>query len=206
VSHLHRCSFSFRHGRVSHSIKAYTGLFTLLTDILLPPAPLPLDTLCYPARTSPLTMILVRELCGLGLLHLQGQARKRRNLSEGNRQKKAKIVYQEAMKQEFDPFQDFRTKVDQILRCPDKKALVSAFRNLAEGEQVVVSKMTISRLAGLGEQQPDEQDRPNTNYRQAMTGILEWGLRAFPVDPEESGIELWLIMATLDGSAGYNQG
>jgi hypothetical protein len=118
-------------------------------------------------------------------------------LSEGNRQKAAKI---EAMKPEFDPFQDFRTKVHQILQCPDRIAVISALRNLAEGQHAVISE------AGLGGQQSDAQDRPNIHYRQAMTDILEWGLKEFPVDPEESGIELWLVMGTLDGSTGYNQG
>lgn len=106
------------------------------------------------------------------------------------------------MKPEFDPFQDFRTKVHQILQCPDRIAVVSALKNLAEGEHAVISEVTINRLTGLGEQ----RDRPNIHYRQAMTGILEWGLKEFPVDPEENGIELWLAMGMLDGSTGYNQG
>jgi hypothetical protein len=110
------------------------------------------------------------------------------------------------MKPEFDPFQDFRTKVHQILQCPDRIAVVSALKNLAEGEHAVISEVTINRLTGLGEQQSNAQDRPNIHYRQAMTGILEWGLKEFPVDPEENGIELWLAMGMLDGSTGYNQG
>ncbi|KAL1970737.1 hypothetical protein VTN77DRAFT_2571 [Rasamsonia byssochlamydoides] len=103
-----------------------------------------------------------------------------------------------------DTLEEFSLKVHEVLKCPDHGVILHALRDLAEGKRATLLEGTVVEpLSGLGQQVRGND--PEGNYRKAMTALLSWGVRSFPVQPSHTRPNLWTSMAILDGPKGYNQ-
>jgi hypothetical protein len=107
------------------------------------------------------------------------------------------------MNQSSDIFVDFSAKIRRVLECPDRDVVLSALRDLAEGRAASMSGIVVDSLSGLGQQTSGNVS--NSNYREAMTTLLTWGMRSFLVQPSLNARHLWTSMAILDGPRGYAQ-
>ena len=107
------------------------------------------------------------------------------------------------MNQSSDIFVDFSAKIWRVLECPHRDVVLGALRDLAEGRAATISGTVVDSLSGLGQQ--TSGNALNSNYREAMTTLLTWGMRKFLLVPSLSAEELWTTMSILDGPGGYNQ-
>jgi hypothetical protein len=107
------------------------------------------------------------------------------------------------MNQSSDIFVDFSAKIRAVLECPRRDVVLGALRDLAEGRAASMSGTVVDSLSGLGQQ--ISGNASNSNYREAMTTLLTWGMRKFLILPSLNAEELWTTMSILDGTSGYNQ-
>jgi hypothetical protein len=107
------------------------------------------------------------------------------------------------MNQSSDIFVEFSAKIQRVLECPDRDIVLHALRDLAEGRAASVSGIVIDSLSGLGQQTLGNVS--NGDYQEAMTKLLTWGLRRFPIQPSPNAKHLWTSMSILDGLKGYAQ-
>jgi hypothetical protein len=107
------------------------------------------------------------------------------------------------MSQPSDIFVEFSTKIRHVLECPERDVVLGALRDLAEGRAASMSGTVVDSLSGLGQQTSGNVS--NSNYREAMTTLLTWGMRNFLILPSLNGEHLWTSMSTLDGPRGYDQ-
>jgi len=105
------------------------------------------------------------------------------------------------MNQSSDIFVDFSAKIRRVLECPDRDVVLDALRDLAEGR--AASGIVVDSLSGLGQQTSGNVS--NSNYREAMTTLLTWGMRSFLIQPSLNAKHLWTSMTILDGPKGYAQ-
>jgi hypothetical protein len=79
---------------------------------------------------------------------------------------------------------------------------------LAEGRTAYISGTVVDSLSGLGQQTSGNISYGNvsySNYREAMTLLLTWGMRNFLILPSLNAEHLWESMSILDGPRGYDQ-
>jgi hypothetical protein len=148
-------------------------------------------------------MISTRELRSLGI-ETTGTSKRKRNRSSS---KKSKILRTNlsvpAMNQSSDIFVDFSAKIRRILDCPDRDVVLCALRDLAEGKAASISGTVVDSLSGLRQQISGNVSY--SNYREAMTMLLTWGIRNYLIEPSINAEDLWTLMSILDGPRGYNQ-
>jgi hypothetical protein len=107
------------------------------------------------------------------------------------------------MNQSSDIFVDFSAKIRRVLECPHRDVVLGALRDLAEGRAASMSGTVVDSLSGLGQQ--ISGNAWNSDYQEAMTKLLTWGLRSFPIQPSPNAKHLWTSMSILDGPKGYAQ-
>ena len=108
------------------------------------------------------------------------------------------------MNQSSDIFVDFSAKIRRVLDCPDRDVVLCALRDLAEGKTASISGTVVDSLSGLRQQISGNVSY--SNYREAMTMMLTWGIRNYLIEPSINAEDLWTSMSILDGPRGYNQG
>jgi hypothetical protein len=106
------------------------------------------------------------------------------------------------MNQSGDIFVDFSTKIQFVLECPDRDVILCALRDLAQGKATSILGTVVGSLSGLGQTSGNVS---NSDYREAMTTLLTWGVRNYLVEPAVNAMELWTSMSILDGPKGYAQ-
>jgi hypothetical protein len=107
------------------------------------------------------------------------------------------------MSQSSDIFVEFSAKIQRVLECPDRDVVLCALRDLAEGRAASVSGIVVDSLSGLGQQTSGNVS--NSDYQEAMTMLLTWGIRKYLIEPSINAEHLWTSMSILDGPRGYNQ-
>jgi hypothetical protein len=107
------------------------------------------------------------------------------------------------MNQSGDIFVEFSAKIRCILECPEREVVLKALRDLAEGRTASISGTVVDSLSGLRQQ--TSENASYSNYREAMTLLLTWGMRNFLILPSLNAEHLWESMSILDGPRGYNQ-
>jgi hypothetical protein len=107
------------------------------------------------------------------------------------------------MSQSSDIFVEFSAKIQCVLECPDRDVVLCALRDLAEGRAASVSGIVVDSLSGLSQQTSGNVS--NSNYQEAMTKLLIWGIRNFLIQPSLNAKHLWTSMTILDGPRGYAQ-
>ena len=107
------------------------------------------------------------------------------------------------MNQCSDIFVEFSAKIRRVLECPDRDVVLRAMRDLAEGREASALGPVIYPLSGLGQQK--SENVLNSDYMEAMTSLLIWGIRNFLIQPSQDGAHLWTSMSILDGPKGYGQ-
>ncbi|KAN0080989.1 hypothetical protein V8E54_004193 [Elaphomyces granulatus] len=96
-------------------------------------------------------------------------------------------------------FDEFNSTIHKVLRgYQDHDTILHTLRCLAEGKESL-----IGHLPGIGNQPC--ATTPDDKYAQAMSVLLSWAIRTFPVQPSETLDHLWTTMAIIDGPKGYNQ-
>jgi hypothetical protein len=155
-------------------------------------------------------MISDRELRSLGI-RATGKSKRKRNPSfetSGKRRKNilrtnASDLSAPAMNQSSDIFVEFSAKIRRVLECPDPEVVLRALRDLAEGRAASMLGTVVDSLSGLGQQ--TFRNVSNSDYREAMTTLLTWGMRNFLIQPSGNAMPLWTSMSMLDGPKGYAQ-
>lgn len=100
-------------------------------------------------------------------------------------------------------FDEFATKVDRVITSlVHQQVILTALRDLADGKSVRLLGTEIEPLSGIGQQAPSTT---SSRYLEAMTRLLVWGMRVFPVDTTYEEMHLWVTMGMLDEPRGYNQ-
>jgi len=149
-------------------------------------------------------MISDYELRSLGI-RTTGTSKRKRNRYPSRKRKilrtNASDLSAPAMNQSSDIFVDFSAKIRRVLECPDRDIVLDALRDLAEGR--AASGIVVDSLSGLGQQTSGNVS--NSNYREAMTTLLTWGMRSFLIQPSLNAKHLWTSMTILDGPRGYDQ-
>jgi hypothetical protein len=107
------------------------------------------------------------------------------------------------MNQPSDIFVEFSAKIRRVLECPDRDVVLRALRDLAEGRAASMLGTVVDSLSGLGQQASGSVS--NSDYREAMTTLLTWGMRNYIIEPSMSAMDLWTSMSILDGPKGYAQ-
>jgi hypothetical protein len=155
-------------------------------------------------------MISHRELHSLGIRTNGTSKRKRNRPSEKSNKRRNKIprinasdLSAPAMNPSSDIFVEFSAKIRLVLECPDRDVILHALRDLAEGRAASMLGTVVDPLSGLGQQTSGNVS--NSNYREAMTTLLTWGVRNYLVEPSINAIDLWTSMSILDGPKGYAQ-
>ena len=107
------------------------------------------------------------------------------------------------MNQSSGIFVDFSAKIRRVLECPDPDVVLRTLRDLAEGRAASMLGTEVDSLSGLGQQTFGNVS--NSDYREAMTTVLTWGMRNFLIQPSHNAMHLWTSMTILDGPKGYAQ-
>ena len=107
------------------------------------------------------------------------------------------------MNQSNDIFVEFSAKIRRVLECPDRDVVLRALRDLAEGRAASMLGTVVDSLSGLGQQ--TSGNASNSDYREAMTTLLTWGMRNYLIEPSINAMDLWTLMSILDGPKGYAQ-
>ena len=151
-------------------------------------------------------MISQRELRSLGISTTATSKRKRNRSSIKKRKTlrtNASDLSAPAMSQSSDVFVEFSAKIQRVLECPDRSVVLQALRDLAEGRAASILGIVVDPLSGLGQQTSGNVS--NSDYQEAMTKLLTWGMRSFLTQPSLNAKHLWTSMSILDGPEGYAQ-
>jgi hypothetical protein len=155
-------------------------------------------------------MISDRELRSLGIKATGKSKRKWKPSFERSDERRKNILRTKAsdlsapaMNQSSDIFAEFSAKILRVLDCPDPDVVLRALRDLAEGRAASMLGTVVDSLSGLGQQ--TFRNISNSDYREAMTTLLTWGMRNFPIQPSHNAMHLWTSMTILDGPRGYAQ-
>jgi hypothetical protein len=108
-------------------------------------------------------------------------------------------------------FEEFSLKVNQVLQCPDRRVVLQALRDLAEGKEAILpNDAVLEPLSGLRQ----NLSKDDGVYKQTMAKLLTWGLRSFPIqlsrepplsDRSSDVCSFYDSMALIDGFTGYAQ-
>ena len=155
-------------------------------------------------------MISNRELRSIGITTNGTSKRKRNRPSKRSNKKRNKKLRTNtsdlsaaAMNQSNDIFVEFSAKIRRVLEYPDRDVVLHALRDLAEGRTASMLGTVVDSLSGLGQQTSGNVS--NSDYREAMTTLLTWGVRNYLVEPAVNAMDLWTSMSILDGPRGYAQ-